>query len=96
MLTPPNRPVSPEFVPSGLAPDSHSPCESLNIAKQESSDPTHQQEASCSWLSEYSAYVHYVCMGYMLGGTNDAIGVSKSQLTATTAMKMSVPVPIKR
>ena len=41
---------------------------------EESSDPRHQQEASCSYLSEYKNYISYACLGYTLGGTSDAIG----------------------
>lgn len=52
------------------------------ITNEESNDPTHQQEASCSWLSEYGHYVHYECMGYTLGGTSDAIG--RVELTVNT------------
>jgi hypothetical protein len=44
------------------------------ITNEESSDPTNQQEASCSYLSEYGHYLHYICEGYTLGGQNSAIG----------------------
>lgn len=39
-----------------------------------SNDPTHQQEASCSYLSEYGVYVHYSCIGYAMGGQSNGIG----------------------
>ncbi|MGN6257121.1 MAG: hypothetical protein ACTHN3_05125 [Solirubrobacterales bacterium] len=38
------------------------------ITNAESSDPTHEQEAFCSYTSSYRHYVHYLCQGYTVGG----------------------------
>lgn len=44
------------------------------ITNEESSDPTHKQEASCGYLSEYGHYISYHCFGYALGTQSSALG----------------------
>ena len=52
------------------------------LTNGESSDPTHKQEASCSYTSSYSHYTHYICEGYSLGGQNSAI--AQMEVTVNT------------
>jgi outer membrane murein-binding lipoprotein Lpp len=44
------------------------------VTNEEHSDPAHEAQASCSYLSEHAEFINFSCLGFTVGSTNSAMG----------------------
>ena len=44
------------------------------VTNEENSDPAHEAQASCTYLSEHDEFINFSCLGFTVGSTNSAMG----------------------